>query len=282
MAEQIRTLPPALASHRFLRHDAPQSMKLQPSILFTLALWGWLGTFTPAHAANTERMEYDITWVGVSVGTMTVQGETEADGRLLRSVRIWNRPWIAAIYPVDTTIECGIEQGSEGPRHTVLKKVVENDFKQNDTLILFPDEGRAVWSNSVNQRVQISQVPKGSRDLVSFFFDLRDTVANGSQKVGGDYQLVMDGSIHALEITAGPAKRIRTPYGRMDAIPVKATSKSPTLFSRNRPRAVWVATAKPVVLFADVESRFGPVRATLVDWKLNGVSVELNPKPPAR
>ena len=279
---QIRTLPPALASYGFLRHDAAHSMKSPRFIFCALCLLGWFGQPTPACAATNEVMEYDITWVGVSVGTMTVQGETAEDGRLVRSVRIWNRPWIAAIYPVDTTIECVIEQGPEGPRHTVLKKVAENDFKQNDTLVLFPDEGRAVWSNSVNQRVQISQVPQGSRDLVSFFFDLRDTVANGPKQVAGDYQLVMDGAIHALEITAGPAKRIRTPHGRMDAIPVKAVSKSPTLFSRNRPRAVWVATAQPVVLFADVESRFGPVRATLVNWKLNGVSVELNPKPAAR
>jgi hypothetical protein len=60
----------------------------------------------------------------------------------------------------------------------------------------------------------------------------------------------------------------------MEAIPVKAISKSPTLFSRNRPRAVWVAASKPVVLFADVESRFGPVRASLAKWEIDGRPVE--------
>lgn len=243
---------------------------------------GWLGAPSTIRATHTELMVYDITWVGVSVGTMTVRSETEAAGRILRSVRIQNRPWIAALYPVDSTIECVIEQTPDGLRHTVTKKISEKNFSQDDTLVLRPDAGVAIWSNAIQKTVQISDVPKGSRDLVSFFFDLRDTAVNSSQKVGGDYQLIMDGAIHTLEITTGPAKTIRTPYGRMEAIPVNAVSKSPTLFSRNRPRSVWVATSKPTVLFADVESRFGPVRATLAHWELDGVAVQLNSEPTPR
>ena len=236
----------------------------------------------PAGAAGVERMEYDITWVGVSVGTMTVQSETNAAGHLLRTLRIWNRPLIALVYPVDTTIECEIEPTPDGPRHVIRKKVLENDFRQDDTLELWPDQGRASWSNAVKRTFYESTVPKGSRDLVSFFFDLRDVVSRGALKVDGDYQLVMDGAIHDLEIQMGKPKRIRTPHGRMEAIPVEAISKSPTLFSRNRPRSVWVATSKPAVLFADVESRFGPVRATLRKWEIDGQPVEWKTKPVER
>ena len=237
----------------------------------------------PARAADTEFMEYDITWVGVSVGTMTIHSETNAAGNLLRTLRIWNRPLIALVYPVDTTIACEIEQAPEGLCHTVRKKVLENDFKQDDTLVLWPELGRAVWSNAVKGTVQTSSVPIGSRDLVTFFYDLRDVVVNdGPLQAGGGYQLVMDGAIHDLEIQMGKPKRIRTPHGRMEAIPVDAISKSPTLFSRNRPRSVWVATSKPAVLFADVESRFGAVRATLVKWQIDGAAVSLKPEPKAR
>ena len=103
-------------------------------------------------------------------------------------------------------------------------------------------------------------------------------LANGPLQAGGDYQLVMDGAIHDLEIKMGKPKTIRTPHGRQEAIPVDAISKSPALFSRNRPKSVWVATAKPAVLFADVESRFGPVRATLVKWEFDGKPVEWTDK----
>lgn len=247
-------------------------MKPIATILAGLCLAGLAAT--SVRAAGSESMGYDITWVGVSIGTMTVQSETNAAGNLFRSLRIRNRPLIALVYPVDTTVECEIEQTPEGPRHTIHKKVRENDFKQDDTLELWPDQGRAIWSNAVQKTVRQSAVPPGSRDLVSFFFDLRAVVAASPLKVGGDYQLVMDGAIHDLEIKMGKPKTIRTPFGRKEAIPVDAISKSPTLFSRNRPKSVWVATAKPAVLFADVESRFGPVRATLVDWKVDGVPVD--------
>lgn len=228
----------------------------------------------PGRAATNEFMEYDITWVGVSVGTMTIQSATNEAGNLVRSLRMWNRPWIAVVYPVDTFVTCEIDRTPDGLRHTILKQVRENDFRQEDTLVLWPDQGRAVWSNAVKQTVHESTVPKGSRDLVSFFFDLRASILGGPLKVGGDYQLVMDGAVHDLEIKMGKSKNIRTPHGRQEAIQVEAISKSPTLFSRNRPKSVWVATSKPAVLFADVESRFGPVRATLVKWELDGIPVD--------
>ncbi len=249
-------------------------MNVRCLIPFALGLLLLAGGAAPCLAGGTEQMEYDITWVGISVGTMTVQGETDEGGLVRRSIRIWNRPLIALVYPVDTTVACEIEQTPEGPRHTIHKKVLENDFRQDDTLVLWPDQGRAVWSNAVEKTVRHSAVPKGSRDLVSFFFDLRDVLASGPLKADGDYQLVMDGAIHDLQIKMGEPKVIRTFYGRKEAILVDAISKSPTLFSRNRPRSVWVATSRPAVFFADVESRFGPVRATLVKWEIDGKPVE--------
>lgn len=219
-------------------------------------------------------MEYDISWVGVSVGTMTIQSETNAAGHLVRTLRLWNRPWIAVVYPVDTTVTCEIEPTPAGPCHTVRKKVQENKFRQDDVLVLWPDLGRATWSNALQRTAFDAAVPKGSRDLVSFFYDLRAALGQGPLQAGGEYQLVMDGAIHDLDITMGKPRKVRTPFGRLEAVPVEAVSKSPTLFSRNRPKSVWVATAKPAVLFADVESRFGPVRSTLVKWELDGKPVE--------
>lgn len=236
-------------------------------------LWGLAG-FAPASAAATEVLEYDVSWVGVSVGTMEIRSGTNETGHLVRSLRIWNRPWIALVYPVSTFVECEIEPTDRGPKHTVRKLVSERDFKQDDLLVLWPDQRAAYWSNAVARTSHWSLVPKGSRDLVTFFFDLRDVLAGSPLSAGGRYQLVMDGAIHDLDIEVGVPKKIRTGFGRLEAVPVKAESHSPTLFSRNRPKSVWVATARPAVLFADVESRFGPVRATLVKWEIDGKPVE--------
>ena len=228
----------------------------------------------PARAAGTEFMEYDVTWVGLSVGAMTIRSETNGAGRTTRSLHLWNRPWVALVYPVDSTVECTIEPTPEGPRHVVVKKVAEKNFFQDDTLVLYPDQGLAIWSNALAKTSYRSAVPKGSRDLVSFFFDLRDVLASGPMQVGGDYRLVMDGAIHELEIKAGEPRTIRTPQGRLKAIPVQAKSKSPTLFSRNRPESVWISTGTPAVISADVASRFGPVRLKLVRWERDGAPVD--------
>jgi len=227
-----------------------------------------------ARAAGAERMEYDITWVGISVGTMTVQSATNETGQLVRTVRLWNRPWIALVYPVDNTVECRIESTADGPRHTVTKKMGEKEFVQDDTLTLWPAAGKAVWTNAVSNTVHAFEVPPGARAFVSFFFDLRDAPAAGNWSADRDYQLVMDDALHALEIRVGEPRRLRTLWGRMNAIPVEAVSKSPVLFKRNKPRAVWVAAHRPVVLFADVETRFGTVRGTLARWELDGHPVE--------
>ena len=243
------------------------------TLLRSILLLASVALAAPPPAARAERaetMEYDITWMGVSVGTMLVRGETAPDGILTRSIRVWNRPWIARIYPVDNTVECRIEPSPDGPRHVVAKKMGEKNFIQDDRLELWPDAGRAIWSNAVSNAVHSFDVPIGTRDFVSFFFDLRDAAADGAWTRDGEYQLVMDNGLHALEIHVSPPERIRTPHGRQEARPVKAISKSPDLFTRNRPRAVWVATENPVVLLADVESRFGPVRATLSRWEIDG------------
>ena len=228
----------------------------------------------PACAAADEVLEYDVSWVGVSVATMEIRSGTNAANHLVRSLRIGNRPWLALVYPVSTFVECEIEPTARGPKHTIRKLVSEREFKQDDLLVLWPDQRTAYWSNAVARTAHWSLVPKGSRDLVTFFFDLRDVLAGSPLSAGGRYQLVMDGAVHDLDIAVGAAKKIRTAFGRLEAIPVAAESHSPTLFSRNRPKSVWVATAKPAVLFADVESRFGPVRATLVKWEIDGKPVE--------
>lgn len=237
-----------------------------------LILYGLLLLAMPprGHAGRVETLDYDITWIGVSVGTMTVRSESRDDGSQWRSIRIWNRPWMARIYPVDNRIDCLTEPSPDGPRHTVTKQMGEKNFFQDDTLTLWPEAGKAIWSNAVSNTVHTFEVPRGAQDFVSFFFDLRDAAGADAWDSEGDYALVMDDSLEHLKIQVGTPRIIRTPYGRLSATPVKAVSTSKTLFSRNKPRAVWVSPNPPAVMFADVDTRFGTVRGTLTTWEIDG------------
>lgn len=232
-----------------------------------------------AHAGRHEVMTYDISWLGMTVGGMTVQEEQRDDNTTHRTIRVRSRPWVATLYDVDTTIRCAIEPTSDGPRHTVTKSVAEGGFAQNDTLMLWPATGACIWSNAVAQSCTTSSVPANTQDVVSFFFGLRDTLQRQTTTpTNKDYRLIMDGAAHALEINVGETKRIKTPLGKgkVEAVTVKAVSKSPTLFSRNKPKDIWVAKARPAVLAVDVSITLGTVHVTLQSWTINGVAVEMN------
>jgi hypothetical protein len=244
--------------------------KIKGFLFFLLAL----AAATSARAAERhEVMEYDISWLGMTVGGMTVQEQRDGGGVVTRSIRVRSRPWVATLYRVDTTVRCVIEPTPDGPRHTVGKVVAEGGFTQDDTLTLWPATGVCIWSNAIAQSCTTSSVPVNTQDVVSFFFDLRDTLTRQTASTSADYRLVMDGTAHALEIKRGATKKISTPFGKVEAADVRAASKSPTLFSRNKPKGIWVATACPAVLAVDVGIAVGTVHVTLKSWKVDGEAV---------
>jgi len=228
-----------------------------------------------AHAGKTEAMTYDISWLGMTVGGMAVLNEQRDDGTTLRSIRVRSRPWAATLYRVDTTIQCVIEPTPGGIRHTVTKAIAEGDFNQNGTLQLWPATGTCIWSNATDKSCVTSSVPVNTQDAVSFFFDLRDTLQRQATPAAETYRLVMDGAAHVLEIRRGETKKIKTPFGKVDAVAVNAVSKSPTLFSRNKPKNIWVAKSRPAVLAVDVSITLGTVHVTLQSWTTNGFAVKL-------
>ena len=221
---------------------------------------------------------YDISWLGMTVGGMTVQEEQREGGVVARSIRVRSRSWVSTLYHVDTTVHCLIEPTPTGPRHTVSKAVAEGDFVQNDTLLLWPATGVCIWSNALTKTCTTASVPTNAQDGVSFFFGLRDTLLHGAY-TNKACRLVMDGEAHALEITTGATKRISTPFGKTEATAVSAVSKSPTLFSRNKPKAIWVARTRPAVLEVDVSIALGTVHVTLQSWSIDGTAID--PRVPA-
>ena len=238
-------------------------------VIFLLAL----AVPPAARAGRLEVMTYDISWLGMTVGGMTVQEERRNDA-ILRTIRVRSRPWVGTLYHVDSTVRCLIEPTPEGPCHTVSKVLAEGDFVQNDTLLLWPATGTCIWSNAVAQTCTTSSVPASAQDAVSFFFDLRDALSRGSG-ASGDYRLIMDGAAHALEIKTGASKKIKTAFGKTDATAVSAVSKSPTLFARNKPKDIWVAKARPAVLAVDMSTALGTVHATLQSWTVDGAEVKI-------
>lgn len=229
----------------------------------------------------TEEMEYAISWLGIPVGRMIVNAQEEADGTLQRAVQIAHAGWLSLIYPVDNRVHCVSRHTAEGRLHQVTRRIGEKDFVQSDQLRVLPDAGQAVFLNALDETETSFSVPPDTLDYVCFFFALREALPGLTMENAAaqpvDYALVMDDAVHPLALYSGAAKTIRTEKGKISAAPVRVVSKSPALFARNRPEKVWVLPEPPVVVLAEVETRFNRVKAHLVRWEKNGEPVLWGP-----
>lgn len=224
-----------------------------------------------ADSGFSETFDYEITWAGISLGKMNVWSHSDDDdGRIERGIHIKSHRWLSGIYPVDNRIVCLREKTTNGERFTVTKVIHESTFQQHDILILRPNRKKAEWTNVLEERFVEYEIPEQARDYVSFFFAMREALQT-IRDTNNDFQLVMDEGIHALEIKIGDkTNRVKTAKGKAPALSVDAISKSPVLFSRNKPRSIWVSTTHPIILSTEASTKFGPVRIALKSWNQNG------------
>ena len=219
---------------------------------------------------------YSISSYGVTGGTLTVSEETADDGTLTRAVRIKSHAWASLFYGVDTTLQCTQEHTPSGTVHTVTKNVAENDFSQNDVLRLCPGQGRGGWTNCQSGASAVFDITPDALDMVCFFFNLRHHILEQTDDPEqGDDHLIMDGTSHAVSITAGKPRMKKTDYGKIEIVPIDIVSKSPTLFVRNRPKNIRITKNTPTVLSVEAGYSVGTAHATLDSWTTNGIPVNL-------
>ena len=227
---------------------------------------------------------YSISSYGITGGALTVTEEGDPNGALTRTVHVKSHGVASTFYDVDTTLQCVQEMTTRGHLHTVTKKVKEKDFAQNDVLSLCftGTNGLGMWMNVAKGTTNHFDISSNALDMVCFFFDLRERIAisEGAELPLGtikevDDHLIMDGTSHALSITAGKARKEKTSFGRIEVVPLELISKSPTLFVRNKPKNIRVSTHTPTVLSVDVGYSLGTAHATLESWTTNGIPVDL-------
>jgi hypothetical protein len=266
--------PSAETPERAPSRDTPGAIRALARNGIILFLSVALPAAARADGTDTHHIEtqtYTVAWLGMSVGDVTVREETQADGIRTRSLSAKSYKWASAVHTVDYAVRCVTQPTPEGPRHTLSRTVSEDAFHQHDTLTLWPETGRCVWSNALSSVCATSSVPVGAKDAVSFFFDLRNAFSAPAAAAATNYLLVADGAAHTLALSVSAEETLKTRFGKVKAANISAVSKSPAVFTRNKPKAIWVATgARPAVLRVDVRTRMGTVRLTLDTWTRDG------------
>ena len=242
---------------------------LRNALFFALLLGSLQGA-----AYTNELMVYRMSWMGTTIGEMTLSSSISTNGALLRSMRVRSRSWARLFSSLDDTVTC--ESCGEGAalRRVVRKRVSEDGFEQDDRLVLWPNRGLAVF-DAGDGVCTTSSVPVGLEDMVTFFYDLRDLAparTNG-MPLAGVRNLVMDGVAHEIALTTGPVVRVDVPWGEADALSVEAESHSDGLFVRNVPRAIRIGLSPPALLSMEIEHGGHTVHVRLRDWLRDGAPV---------
>lgn len=231
--------------------------------------------------AAKERLEYQISWRGLIVGTAVVANETktgEGSNQVVRSIHVVSRPWLKWFYPVQDEIECVLQEQGAQSSYSVRKRINEAGFHQDDVLTVNGATGIATWSDRLCGRNARYPVPSQVRDYLTFLFDLR--FANFPLGVHKEYQLVMDDGVRRLSVAGACTGVVECAWGKVAARRLEIKSLSSQLFVRNVPRAVWISEEHPVMIVMEASSKLGIVRAVLQKWDVDGRPFDWKLTPP--
>jgi hypothetical protein len=225
---------------------------------------------------SVERLEYDIRWHFLSVGSASIETmELSAGGTntTVRRLHVRNHPWARILYRMEDRIE-SVEKETGDSRVThVTKQVREGRFRQDDELVIDYVAGSAKWRDKVSGVSAEYLVPEGIHDYVSTLAAIR---AKGCLPLGqtNSYRLAMDKGIHEIVLTSSATSSMRSASRMVSATALTVQSKSPDLCVRNVPGAIWVGLDPPAIIAMDLATKIGTVRAALTKWELDGKTVE--------
>lgn len=224
---------------------------------------------------SSEAMLYHAYWAGTRVGEMILEaGTNPEEGSSFKSLKVGTSSWAKIFNDVSMTMRSETFDTPDGPCSRFSKQIEEDSFSQDDTMRLWPLAGKATVENARTGVVTESTVPTGSVDIASFFYDLRECpLLAGLETNAASRTVVMDGRTHGIVISTGEVVKVDSPWGTVDARKFFVVSQSETLFRRNVPKCVMIATDMPVIVEMDVSRRTGNVRFKLVEWTTNSVPV---------
>ncbi len=217
------------------------------------------GSVAAAPIVPGERLEWTVSWMGIHAGTAWSTTSSAAAG-LLFEAGCASLPWLARHYPIDDRLRSEWRPGGGSARY--VTRFREGDFQQDQDMRLDGDpivvalsqrfdEGWRSWEDR-------HAAVDGVEDPVSAFYRLREEAGPVGERVR--YVVWTGRKAAGVQIHTAAAEAID---GRAALrVEVLAEHKGGDLEPK---MTVWVSDdADRVPLVAEVRTRAGPVRATLI------------------
>jgi hypothetical protein len=277
-------------------------IKIRLVALMFSAVFGLHGSYSAAYTIP-ERLEFDLTWIGIKAGTAVLEVKEEEEG--LRIISTANSAdWVSFFYKVRDRVESLLKSASppglgsdptihseEGRADPVKEGVYdpsgkgvydpikegvydpqpvnyrlrtrEGKHRKDKEVIFDRNGGKAIYINHLKPEKKEFDVPAVIYDPLSAFYQVR----NMDLEVGSSvYVPVFDSKkVWNVEVKVLKRERVKVPMGTFDTLKIKPLMKSEGIFSRKGEIYIWVTDDdKKMPVKLNSKVAVGSINAVLV------------------
>jgi hypothetical protein len=212
-----------------------------------------------------ERLEYDLTWMGILAGKATLEVADTGHNILFKS-RAISSPVVSVFYKVEDTAVSSLRKA----RHKTLPGILYNyRVKQSegrhrkDREVIFDlKKGKATHIDHLENKREEFEIGKNTMDALTCFFYVRFLPLEVGKPV---YAQIFDNKkYYRLEVQVLKREEIITPLGAFNTILIKPILLTEGLFQRKGDVLIWLTDDErrlPVLLQTKV--KIGSIKATL-------------------
>lgn len=233
------------------------ALALLQTVLLSLVVPAFAGQKIP------EKLVYNLSWTGISVGTATQ--EISEDGSFRRIVSTArSNDWLSTFFPVDDRTESILEKRGAFPGTTRSFTMLFKEGRSiRDREITFnPAERSALYHNKRKGEKQVISIEPDTYDIYSSFYYTRYQPLEPGKSI---FINVLDSKkLHRIEIRALRREKVRVPAGEFNTIVIEPMVKPVGVFEGKKGAYIWLTDDdRRIPVKAQTKVALGSVTAVL-------------------
>jgi hypothetical protein len=234
-------------------------------ILTALLMLVCLAPAATAAGRVPERLDYELSWMGIPVGTASQEITERGTARRITSSARSNA-WLSSFYPVEDTTESILEKsGTAYPGESRIFRMVfrEGSRVRSREIIFSPEEKQAVFRDRISGERLTVPIAGQVFDIYAAFFSIRTRKLEPGRTLIVN---VLDGRHQrSLEVRVLGRETVKTPAGTFSTIVIEPRVAPEGIFENKYGVTLWLSDdERRIPVKARTGVRVGSVTALLV------------------
>jgi len=218
----------------------------------------------PADAFDIpERLEYEITWFGITTGYSSLEIKEDGRGNMIIISTAVSADWVTKLFPVDDRVESIFKASANWFPLMYHLRTREGERRRHWSIYFDRDKMTATFQDLIANEETVHDIPVNVSDPLMALYEVRKKELVVGKSV---YIPLFDSEkLYDLEVQVLEKERIEVPAGEFNTILVKPILQSEGIFSREGPIYTWMTDDKrkiPVMIKTKV--KLGSVYAKLI------------------